>query len=122
MKYAYGTPGWLIHLIHILVGIWLVYVGYMILTSKKINKVNIGILLILGIVMVAYQGWLWYKFPKKNYSLGLPGWVVHLTHIINGILFILISKDYFNKNFSGLYLIIMGSLAAAYHLHLWYMR
>lgn len=61
-----------------------------------------------------------------EYSLGVPGFVIWPTHILIGafIAFIgynILYKIPINTNF-GLLLILLGSTAIFYHLHLWYLN
>ena len=122
MKYSNGLSAALVHGIHMLVGVYFIYLGYLLVNKKNLSYNN-TILIVLGVVSALYQLYLWYKFPHKNYSFQLPGWLVHLSHIINGIIYILIAMNmFFGKSISGIYLIIIGSLAFSYHTHLWYLK
>ena len=61
-----------------------------------------------------------------NYHFGVPGFVVWITHILSGILLIYVGYTNLNEKhvdkITSLILIISGSLASLYHLHLWYYR
>lgn len=63
---------------------------------------------------------------NTSYSLGTPGYIVWSLHIAIGFLLIyigynLVSKTTINHNF-GYLLLILGTLAIAYHAHLWYLN
>jgi hypothetical protein len=61
---------------------------------------------------------------KSNfYNFGIPGYVIWMTHVLIGLLLIYVGyqtlyKQPINDKISIL-LIVMGSLAITYHLHLW---
>jgi len=119
--YHYNIPGIVIHISHILVGLWLVYIGYMKITDKKLEEVHYKILLILGIVLFLYFLSITYKNLGKswNYAFGIPNYVIFSTHLFNAILFILLGLKYITiSNIISLYLIVSGSLAGLYHAHL----
>ena len=64
-SYHFGVPASLVWTIHILFGIFLLYLGYLIMEQKHINK-YIGVLLIaLGIVMALYHLHIWYVERKE---------------------------------------------------------
>ena len=122
MKYSNGLSSAVVHSIHMIVGIYFIYLGYLLVNKRNLSY-NKTILIVLGLVSGLYQLYLWFKYPNKNYSFQLPGWLVHLSHVLNGIIYILIALDlFFSKSISGIYLIIIGSLAFAYHAHLWYLK
>ena len=123
--YHFGMPGWIIHSIHILIGLWLVYIGYKRITNQKIKKYNYTLLTILGIVLFFYFIVISGKNIGKswNYAFGIPNYVIFLTHLINAILFIGIGLRYIDiGDIISLYLIISGSLAGLYHAHLMYIH
>ena len=54
-----------------------------------------------------------------TYSLGINKYIILLLHIAHGILFILIGMKYIDMNdILSLYLLIIGSASALYHVHL----
>lgn len=59
-----------------------------------------------------------------NYHFGVPGIAIWLTHILSGLLLIYVGYLNLNKvcvnKIISLILIVAGSLASTYHLHLWY--
>ena len=123
--YHFGMPGSIIHISHILIGLWLVYIGYKRITDQEIKKYNYTLLTILGVVLFFYFIVISYKNIGKswNYAFGIPNYVIFLTHLINAILFIGIGLKYISiENVISLYLIISGSLASLYHAHLMYVK
>jgi len=68
--YHFNVSGEFIWIIHILVGLYFIYLGY-----KSLNKIPIGqissiILLLLGCIMILYHAHIWYihKNDKKHKS------------------------------------------------------
>ena len=112
----------LVHSINLLFGSWMVWVGYSYLKGKAISNIENTLLVILGIIMTLYQSWLWYKYPKTKYHYNLPGWVVNSSHMLSGILLTYLGLSTQTQNLfydlSGISLIILGSMAALYHLHI----
>ena len=104
--YHYNIPGIVIHISHILVGLWLVYIGYIKITDKKLEEVHYKILWILGIVLFLYFLSITYKNLGKswNYAFGIPNYVIFSTHLFNAILFILLGLKYITiSNIISLY-------------------
>jgi len=123
--YNFNVSKNFVHISHMISALWLVYIGYM--TSKKIdiNKINFSILLILGIILIVYFSMIIYKNYKKElqYAFGIHKNIIHATHILNGILFVLLGlKKIEIKDLVSLYMIIYGALGGIYHLHLMYLR
>ncbi len=116
--YHYNVPKILIYIIHILVGVWLMYLGYKLTQKNKLLQYEKNILVILGITVIIYQSWLWYKFPKDNYSYNVPGWLIHLFHVFVGIYLILLATKLESPLF-GVLTIGISSLPIFYMLHLW---
>jgi hypothetical protein len=125
--YAYDIPSIVIHLIHLIAGLWLLYIGYNRITNVSISKYHYYILILLGIVVVLNFSFLLSKSePSEKYEFEVPKYIVHLSHILNGIIFILlglssiniIHNDILKHNLFNVYLMGGGILAAAYHVHL----
>lgn len=61
-----------------------------------------------------------------TYSFGIPGPVIWITHLLVAALLIYIGYNLINKrpipSNIGIILVVLGSLAALYHLHLWYLN
>ena len=67
MKYHFGIPGFLIWITHIIIGIFLAYVGYKIVFNKRINN-NIGLLLlVVGVMAAIYHGHIWYYHVSNDH-------------------------------------------------------
>lgn len=126
MVYAFGVPNWLVHSIHLLAGMFLLGTGNNLRMNRGIPALSKQILVGLGAVSALYQAYLWYLGGRQTYSYNLPAWVVRTVHILNGLLLVSLGLDgvlpaqlRLSGNNAGLYLIVVGALAAAYHLHLW---
>jgi len=123
--YQYGMPGLLIHIIHIVFGTWLAYLGYKKITNQSINNYNYNILLVLGIIVVLYFIHLLYKNWGETwyYAFGLPNWLVQIIHVFNGIILIFVGCKVLDINkLVSMYFIVSGSLAALYHAHLMFIK
>ena len=125
--YAYDIPSVFIHLIHLIAGAWLLYIGYNRITHVSISKYHYYILILLGIVVVLNFAFLLSNSKTSDkYEFEVPKYIVHLIHILNGIVFVLLGLSGINilhnnilkHNFFNIYLIGGGILAAAYHSHL----
>ena len=119
--YHFGIKGYIIHITHILVGLWLIFIGYERIKDRQINEYNYHGLTLLGgallvyFLIVSYKEW----GNHWNYAFGVPNYVIFMTHLINAILFLGIGLKYINiGEIMSMYLIISGSLASAYHGHL----
>lgn len=64
MEYSFGVPGFLIWSVHILTGLYFLWLGYLLNVTPKF-KIHGIILLILGSLMATYHLHLWY-FKNKN--------------------------------------------------------
>ena len=68
MAYSFGVPGTVVWSSHILIGILLAYIGYLIVEKKHIDK-YLGILLIvLGVLAAIYHLHIWYTSSSKTSS------------------------------------------------------
>ncbi len=67
--------------IHILMGLWIAFIGYSLTQKRELYEYEKIILIVLGTIAILYQAWLWIKFPKDNYAYNVPGWLLHLCHI-----------------------------------------
>ena len=64
--YHFDVPAVLVWVSHIIIGVLLVYIGYLIVEKKPIGK-WIGItLIIIGIIAAIYHIHIWYTERKKN--------------------------------------------------------
>ena len=117
--YHYNVPKILVYLVHILVGIYLAYLGYTLTQGKKMARYAKIILITLGIVVILYQSWLWIKFPKDNYAYDVPGWLLHLSHVLIGIYLIVLALLKKPGPILGATTLILGAVQSLYMLHLW---
>jgi len=119
--YHFGISKLIVHISHMIIGLWLVYIGYKKITNQIIHNFQYNLLILLGVILFIYFSIISYKEYGKiwNYSFKVPNYLIFITHLINAIIFILIGIKYLNINkIMSLYLIIAGSLAALYHIHL----
>ena len=66
MSYSYNVPVQVIWSTHILIGLALLYLGYLIVEKKEINK-YIGITcIVLGVLAMMYHSHLWYNHYQKK--------------------------------------------------------
>ncbi len=65
MKYSFGVPSIAIWSVHILTGLYFLWLGYQILNIPKL-KPHALVLIILGAVMILYHFHLWYYYNKKE--------------------------------------------------------
>jgi len=123
--YHYNIPHLVIHIIHIVFGLWLAYIGYKRIIDKPIQEYNYYILIGLGSIVTLYFIHLLYKNLGKswNYAFGLPNWLVQSIHISNGILLLLVGLKFLKINeIIALYFVVTGSLAGLYHAHLMFVK
>ena len=123
--YHYNVPGIVIHVIHLIFGTWLAYIGYKKITNQSISDYNYPILIGLGSLVTFYFIHLLYKNRNKTwqYEFGIPNYIVQIVHILNGLLLLFVGLKILNmNNLINLYFIITGSVAALYHLHLLYFK
>jgi uncharacterized membrane protein len=124
-NYSFNIPKIIIHVAHILIGLWLVYIGYKKITNNSIDDMNYKLLWIMGIILLVYFIIVIYKNIGKywNYAFGIPNWMIFTTHIINALLFIAIGFKYIDiSTMLSLYLVVSGSLAGLYHTHLMFVN
>ena len=119
--YHFGIAKIIVHISHIIIGLWLVYLGYKKITNQRLDNIHYNVLAVLGAVLFIYFLIVSYKeFGKKwNYAFGVPNYLIFATHLFNAVLFFLIGIKYLNINkLISLYLIIAGALGGMYHAHL----
>lgn len=63
-NYNFSVPCTAVWSSHILMGIFLSYIGYLLIEGKKVNKWLSISLIVIGILAVLYHSHLWYI--KKN--------------------------------------------------------
>ena len=55
LKYSFDTPGWFIWIFHIIIGIFLFYVGDKMLDGSSLDKPFAVALIILGVLAALYH-------------------------------------------------------------------
>jgi len=60
MLYSFEVPGFIIWISHISIGIFLMYVGYMLLNNQSVNQMTTLIVMMLGVLALAYHSHLMY--------------------------------------------------------------
>jgi hypothetical protein len=66
-EYHYGLSGKIIWSTHILLGIFYVYLGYLIVEQTKVINKYYGIaLIVLGFLSTLYHSHLWYNYSQKE--------------------------------------------------------
>ena len=68
MKYHFNVPGIFVWISHILLGIFLVYVGYMILNKKPLSQIVSLSLIVIGCLGILYHIHLWYNHSHHHHS------------------------------------------------------
>jgi hypothetical protein len=58
--YHYGIPTTWIWSFHILMGLLFIYLGYLIIEEKKVNKWLAITIIVLGVLAALYHAHLWY--------------------------------------------------------------
>lgn len=69
--YHFGVPGYLVWTSHILIGLYLVYVGWVLYDKKKLDKFTPIVLIVIGVLAFLYHAHIWItemdtKNNKKN--------------------------------------------------------
>ncbi len=64
MNYSLGIPGAVIWATHIILGLYFIYLGY-ILSSQKMRTHSL-VLFALGVSMASYHSHLWFLHSKKE--------------------------------------------------------
>ena len=57
--YHFGVPEWIVWLSHIIIGAFLVYVGYALVLRQRIPLMAALALLVLGVLAILYHGHIW---------------------------------------------------------------
>lgn len=71
MAYHFGIPNVAVWTSHILIGLYLVYVGWVLYEKKRLDKYVPIVLIVLGVLAALYHSHIWYidfeeGKPKKN--------------------------------------------------------
>ena len=65
MKYSFGVPSVAIWSVHILTGLYFLWLGYQLLNVPRLSA-HALVLIVLGAVMILYHFHLWYYYTKKQ--------------------------------------------------------
>lgn len=60
MTYSYGIPGPVIWIMHMIIGLLILYVGYVELNHYRVSQLVALLLIILGVLAILYHGHLYY--------------------------------------------------------------
>ena len=60
MSYSFGVPGFAVWTSHILIGIYLIYVGWVLYDKKRLDKFAPIVLIVLGVLAALYHSHIWY--------------------------------------------------------------
>lgn len=68
MAYSFGVPGFAVWTSHILIGMYLVYVGWVLYEKKRLDKYTPIVLIVLGVLAALYHAHIWFVdlTEKKN--------------------------------------------------------
>jgi hypothetical protein len=66
--YHFGMPGNVIWSMHIIFGLFFIYLGYLIQEGKPVNKFIGTALIVMGATMMLYHAHLWYYESNKTES------------------------------------------------------
>lgn len=58
--YHFGVPAVAVWSSHIIIGLLLLYVGYLLIEGKKVNKWVAITLIVIGVLAILYHAHLWY--------------------------------------------------------------
>ena len=126
MQFTFGLPEWLVHLLRIVLGLFLVFVGMGLQANQALTPAIRAILAILGIFTILSEAWMWWRNPNEVYANGLPAWAMHLFQIFNGIVLLSLSTAWIPRQFTlptnlaAGYLIVVGGLLSLYSLYMWW--
>lgn len=123
MPYSFGLSKAVVHLLHVAIGSWLLLTGYQMKGGSTAVPVSAKKpLMVLGLVSAVYHAYLFLlSRGMKTYNFGLPGWVVTAVHVLNGLVLAGmagVGPIKLSRGQQALYLVVVGSAAALYHLHL----
>ena len=59
MHYHFGIPGEIIWAIHIIIGLFFIYVGFISLNGKNLGQIISIIFIVLGVIMSLYHSHIW---------------------------------------------------------------
>ena len=86
-EYHHSVPRIVVHITHVIFALWIGYIGYYRIRKETIDENHYYMMALLGAVVTIYFIHLYIKNYgiSWNYSFDVPHEVVHIIHIINGI-------------------------------------
>lgn len=57
--YHFGIPGHLVWTSHILIGLYLIYIGWVLYDKKKLDKFSPIVLIVIGVLATLYHAHIW---------------------------------------------------------------
>ncbi len=70
--YSFGIPGTIIWVTHIIIGIFLAYIGYALLNDRKIAQPFVISLMVIGALVILYHSHLFYYYSHNKNINQLP--------------------------------------------------
>jgi len=69
--YSFGVPGYAVWTLHVVVGAFLLYLGYLLYNHKQVNQSIVIGLIILGVLVMLYHAHLFYyhTFTKDGANM-----------------------------------------------------
>jgi hypothetical membrane protein len=58
--YHFGVPGYLVWTSHILIGFFLIYVGWILYEKKRMDKYTPILLIVVGVLAALYHAHIWF--------------------------------------------------------------
>ena len=91
-EYHHSVPRIVVHITHVIFALWIGYIGYYRIRKETIDENHYYMMALLGAVVTIYFIHLYIKNYgiSWNYSFDVPHEVVHIIHIINGIVLLLV--------------------------------
>ena len=92
-EYHHSVPRIVVHITHVIFALWIGYIGYYRIRKETIGENHYYMMALLGTVVTIYFIHLYIKNYgiSWNYSFDVPHQLVHIIHIINGIVLLLLS-------------------------------
>ena len=91
-EYHHSVPRIMVHITHVIFALWIGYIGYYRIRKETIGENHYYMMALLGAVVTIYFVHLYIKNYgiSWNYSFDVPHQLVHIIHIINGIVLLLL--------------------------------
>ena len=91
-EYHHSVPRIVVHITHVIFALWIGYIGYYRIRKETIDENHYYMMALLGAVVTIYFIHLYIKNYgiSWNYSFDVPHQLVHIIHIINGIVLLLV--------------------------------